>query len=109
MQGHRTDSAVELAAVRKLVPPRRTAAAVGPTIVAFGLAAGIAWADVPNVGKTVLLSPQTQASGCTLGPNPDRQCSPGAYYSGLTKSVICSPSFRTSTVRHVPVSEKHQV
>jgi hypothetical protein len=40
---------------------------------------------------------------------PDRRCSPGAYYSGLTKAVICSSSFRTGTVRNVPQSEKYMV
>lgn len=62
-----------------------------------------------DVGKTVLLAPRTQTTGCTLGPNPDRQCSPGAYYSKLTKAVICSPTFRTSTIRHVPQSLKFDV
>ena len=42
-------------------------------------------------------------------PTPDRRCSPGAYYSNLTKAVICSPSFRTSAIRAVPQSEKFQV
>ena len=27
------------------------------------------------------------------GPRPDRQCSPGAYYSGLTRTVLCSSAF----------------
>ena len=62
-----------------------------------------------TVGATVLLEPRTRTSGCILGPNPDRRCSPGAYSSGLTKSVICSSSFRTSTIRNVPTSEKHAV
>ena len=62
-----------------------------------------------DVGKTVLLAARTRTSGCTLGANPDRRCSPGAYYSKLTKAVICSSSFRTSTIRNVPDSEKHQV
>jgi hypothetical protein len=62
-----------------------------------------------EVGKTVPLRHQTKTSGCTLGPLPDRRCSPGAYYSRLTKSVICSPSFRTGPIRNVPVSIKHQV
>jgi hypothetical protein len=35
--------------------------------------------------------------------------SPGAYYSKLTKTVICSSRFRTSTIRNVPESEKFQV
>jgi hypothetical protein len=60
-----------------------------------------------NLGKTILLKPRTKTSGCVLGPNPDRRCSPGAYYSGLTKKVLCSSSFRTGTIRNVPVSEKH--
>jgi hypothetical protein len=62
-----------------------------------------------EVGQTVPLRHQTKTSGCTLGPLPDRRCSPGAYYSKLTKSVICSPSFRTGPIRNVPVSVKHQV
>jgi hypothetical protein len=32
-----------------------------------------------DVGSTVLLAHRTQTGGCTLGANPDRQCSPGAY------------------------------
>jgi hypothetical protein len=62
-----------------------------------------------NVGHTVLLKKRTRSSGCKLGALPDRRCSPGAYYSGLTKAVICSASFHTSTIRNVPDSEKHQV
>ena len=62
-----------------------------------------------EVGKTVLLKRRTRTSGCTLAALPDRRCSPGAYYSKLTKRVICSSSFRTSSVRHVPESEKFAV
>lgn len=62
-----------------------------------------------DIGNTVLLHPRTQSSGCTLGAQPDRQCSPGAYYSKLTKRVICAPSFRTGPIRNVPNSEKHAV
>ena len=62
-----------------------------------------------SVGETVLLKARTKTSGCTLGPLPDRRCSPGAYYSGLTKAVICSSTFRTGPIRNVPDSEKHQV
>ncbi len=61
------------------------------------------------LGATVLLRPRTLTANCRLGPNPDRRCSPGAYYRGLTKQVICSPSFRTSTIRNVPESEKFEV
>ena len=62
-----------------------------------------------DVGATVLLQTRTKTSGCTLGALPDRRCSPGAYYSKLTRQVVCSASFRTSSVRNVPDSEKHQV
>jgi hypothetical protein len=59
------------------------------------------------VGQTVLIAPRTETSHCRDGPNPDPRCSPGAYSSGLTKAVLCSPSFRTGSIRNVPVSEKH--
>jgi hypothetical protein len=62
-----------------------------------------------NVGVTVLLARQTKTSGCKLGPNPDRRCSPGAYSSGLLRSVLCSPGFHTSTIRHVSDSDRHAV
>ena len=61
------------------------------------------------VGATVLLARRTKGGGCTLGPNPDRRCSPGAYYSKLTKALICSSSSRTSSIRNVPESEKFAV
>lgn len=89
---------------------------VAPIVLMAALALGIA--AVPafamkihgvEVGETVLLSKRTQTSNCTLGANPDRQCSPGAYYSGLTRAVLCSPTFRTGSIRNVPDSEKHQV
>ncbi len=57
----------------------------------------------------MLLASQTKTSGCKLGPLPDRRCSPGAYYSKLTKAVLCSSSFHTSSIWNVPESEKHQV
>ncbi|HVS84220.1 MAG TPA: HNH endonuclease signature motif containing protein [Gaiellaceae bacterium] len=62
-----------------------------------------------TLGKTVRLHARSKTSGCKLGPNPDPACSPGAYYSGLTKAVLCSASFRTGTIRDVPESEKHAV
>ena len=58
-------------------------------------------------GTTILLAKRTRTTGCKLAPDPDRRCSPGAYYSKLTKSVICSSTFRTSDYRNVPTSEKH--
>ncbi len=64
---------------------------------------------VSLVGKTVLLAARTQTSGCERGDTPDRACSPGAYYSKLTKAVICAEGFRTSRIRYVPTSEKYAV
>jgi len=63
----------------------------------------------PALGATVLLARRTASSRCTRGPRPDRQCSPGAYYSRLTTAVICATSFRTGTIRNVPQSEKYAV
>jgi hypothetical protein len=61
------------------------------------------------VGSTILLARRTKGAGCTLGPDPDRRCSPGAIYSKLTKAVICSSGFRTSAIRNVPESVKFAV
>ena len=66
-------------------------------------------AGTVDVGKTILLAPRTRTSGCKLAANPDRRCSPGAYYSKLTTAVICSSTFRTGTIRDVPQSEKFDV
>ncbi len=65
--------------------------------------------STPLTGATVLIAPRTESSGCHLGATPDLACSPGATYSALTKNVICSSTFRTSTIRNVPTSEKHAV
>ena len=65
--------------------------------------------QAPSVGSTILLAPRTQTGGCRRGQEPDRRCSPGAYYSGLTAAVICSPTFRTATIRDVPESKKFAV
>jgi hypothetical protein len=43
------------------------------------------------------------------GALPERRCSPGAYYSGLTKAVLCSRTFRTTAIRNVPTAAKHAV
>jgi hypothetical protein len=59
-----------------------------------------------SAGRAVLLAPRTRTTGCRSGPEPDRRCSPGAYDAALTKAVICSGSFRTTTARNVPESEK---
>ena len=66
--------------------------------------------DPVFVGTTVLLAKRTKTSGCTLGVNPDRRCSPGAYYSKLSKAVICDKQqFKTGMIRYVPDSEKRDV
>jgi len=62
-----------------------------------------------SVGATVRLLSPTRTNGCALGALPDRRCSPGAYYNGLTTGVICAAGFRTGAIRNVPVSEKHEV
>ena len=61
------------------------------------------------MGTTMLLARRTRTSDCKLGANPDRACSPGAYYSRLTKRVICSATFRTTSIRNVPEAEKFAV
>ena len=57
----------------------------------------------------MLLGPRTRNSGCRRGQEPDRRCSPGAYYSSLTTPVICSSTFHTGTIRNVSQSEKFAV
>ena len=61
------------------------------------------------LGSTILLGARSRVSGCRPGAEPDRRCSPGAYSTGLTKQVICSPSFRTGAIRNVPQTEKFAV
>jgi hypothetical protein len=62
-----------------------------------------------QTGRTVLLGRRTQTSACVRSARPDRACSPGAYYSRLTRRVICSSRFRTGSIRNVPQSEKFEV
>jgi len=102
----------------------RAAAALAAIAVPLAVSAGLAPEHSPlhlrvaglavtpsavDVGTTVLLAAQTKTARCTLGPNPDRACSPGAYYSRLTKRRICSETFRTSDIRHVTDGTKHAV
>jgi hypothetical protein len=61
------------------------------------------------VGRTVLLDRRTRRHDCTLATEPDRRCSPGAYYSGVTKAVLCSPDFRSGLLGHVSGSLKRTV
>jgi hypothetical protein len=62
-----------------------------------------------KLGHAVLLAPRTRTSGCAVGSQPDRRCSPGAYYTRLTKAVICSRHFDISTIRRLPRSKKYAV
>jgi Protein of unknown function (DUF3761) len=88
--------------------PSTTTAAIQTTSTATNATPASGTPSI-HLGTTVLLAHRTETSGCKLDPNPDRRCSPGAYSPGLTRSVICSPDFSTSTIRNVPASEKHTV
>jgi hypothetical protein len=59
--------------------------------------------------RAVLLGRRSRTHACTRGPLPDRRCSPGAYMPRLTKTVLCSPGFRTGSIRDVPQSVKFAV
>lgn len=72
-------------------------------------AAGTGTPSAVQIGATVLIGSRSLRAGCRRNALPDRRCSPGAYYSGLTSGVICSATFRTSTIRSVPQSEKYDV
>src|SRR6516165_9521717 len=63
---------------------------------------GVGGAGSPStvLGATILLAPRSRTTGCVLRANPDTRCSPGAYYSRLTKAVICAAGFRTSAIRN---------
>ena len=69
--------------------------AVALAILATAASAGLLERP-PAVGVTVSISPRTKTSGCRLGADPDRRCSPGAYYSKLTKQVLCSSAYRAN-------------
>jgi hypothetical protein len=77
--------------------------------VARWLTPAVAGAGQVEVGATVLLSRRTMTRGCRAGAEPDRRCSPGAYSSGLTKTLLCSSSFHTSSIRNVSEATRHTV
>jgi hypothetical protein len=77
--------------------------------VSVWLDAGTGVSGTVRIGATILLAPRTASTGCARRARPDSRCSPGAYYSGLTSAVICASTFRTSSVRDVPQSEKYAV
>jgi hypothetical protein len=76
---------------------------------ALVLAAPAAGQPKKDAGSPVLLAKRTKTSGCLLGVDPDRRCSPGAYASKLTQKVVCSKGFRTGDYRDVSVATKHAV
>src|SRR5438067_6826347 len=86
-----------------LVPAAATSSPAAAPKVSSQRSGGI------DVAHTVLLGKRTKSSGCVLSANPDPACSPGAYYSKLTKRGLCDPDFHTTAIRNVPVSEKHEV
>src|SRR5215475_10364761 len=61
------------------------------------------------LGRTRTLGRRTRTRGCKQGVLPDRRCSPGAYYTGLSKGVLCSSSFSTSLIRNVSAATKRRV
>jgi hypothetical protein len=74
-----------------------------------GTPSGSGVSGAVRIGATILLAPRTASAGCVRRARPDLRCSPGAYYTGLTSAVICASTFRTSSVRNVPQSEKYAV
>jgi hypothetical protein len=61
--------------------------------------------------RTVLLGARTKSSHCSVGPKPDRACSPGAYDTGLTVAAICAPGFSRAlqSLVHMPDAERQEV
>jgi uncharacterized protein DUF3761 len=74
-----------------------------------GTAVASAPVEIETPGPSVLVRRRTRTANCTRGVLADRRCSPGAYYGRLTRTVICSSSFRTGSIRNVPQSEKYDV
>lgn len=58
--------------------------------------------------RVVRLRPMSKTSGCTDGVLPDRQCSPGAVFAGVSTKQICTSGY-TARVRNVPYAEKKLV
>ena len=56
-----------------------------------------------------VLGVQTKTSNCLInGAMPDKECTPGSVFSGVTKDQICVAGY-SKTVRNVPESEKKAV
>jgi hypothetical protein len=65
--------------------------------------------DATAAGRTVPLAHRTRTSGCTLGPGPDRRCSPGAYAATLTRAAICARSFDPAALSSIPAALRRTV
>ena len=63
----------------------------------------------PTIGRTIRLGPRTRSRGCHVTALPDRRCSPGAYFSGLTKTALCSSAFHAGMVPRVSLLENYAV
>jgi hypothetical protein len=86
--------------------------AIPPLALAAGvlvIAPALAEQNPASRSATRCFSSADQTSNCMLGTKPNRQCSPGSYYSALSKERICAPSFRTDPNRDVSTSKKHAV
>jgi hypothetical protein len=60
-------------------------------------------------GPSTLLAPRTKTSGCVVnGALPDRACTPGAAFTGVTKAQVCVLGY-SRRVRNVSSSTKRQV
>jgi hypothetical protein len=63
----------------------------------------------PRLGRPRTFAPRTKTRGCQLrGGLPDPACTPGGYFPGATRSVICRSGY-SARVRHVPESTKDKV
>jgi len=63
---------------------------------------------VPTIQVSVL-GKSTKNSGCVIKNSlPDKECSPGAIFEGITKEQICTKGY-SSSVRNVPQSVKNEV
>jgi hypothetical protein len=63
----------------------------------------------PKLGRPRTFAPRTKTSGCQPREHlPDAACTPGGYFPGATRSVICRSGYSAS-VRRVTESTKDKV
>ncbi len=86
---------------------RVTVSALLTVALGAGLEAG-AEAGVQS-GPSASLTPVTRHSGCHLhGSLPDHACTPGARFTTVTTSMVCTPGY-SRRVRHVTYAERSAV